>query len=127
MDLACIPSLWDEIETARREGRQPRVHPNGFLQLDLEPDKMSDGRHIAKRRLHIFDDRLPRQTVRTAVHDHIFDMSSFVLKGTVLNDTYIAVDDEEGDLEVYQAQEMKCTETNLVPSGRRVSLRLKHT
>ncbi len=125
--LACTPSLWDEIEQAHREGRKPRVHPNGFLQLDLEPDTTSTGRHIAKRRLHIFDDRLPRQSVRTAIHDHIFDMSSFVVKGTVLNDTYIAVPDEEGDLEIYQAQEAKCTETNLVPTGRRVSLKLKHT
>ncbi len=125
--LACTPSLWDEINQARREGRQPRVHPNGFLQLDLEPDRMSTGRPIAKRRLHIFDDRLPRQSVRTPIHDHIFDMSSFVIKGTVLNDTYVILDDEKGDLEVYQAQAAKCTETNLVPTGRRCTLRLKHT
>lgn len=124
--LACTPSLWDEIDEARREGRQSRVHPNGFLQLDLRPDTMSTGRHIAKRRLHIFDDRLPRQSVRTSIHDHIFDMSSFVVKGTVLNDTYVPVPDEEGDLEIYQAQEAKCTETNLVPTGQRVKLRLKH-
>lgn len=125
--LACTPALWDEINKTRREGRLPRVHPNGFLQLDLEPDRMSTGRPIAKRRLHIFDDRLPRQSVRTSIHDHIFDMSSFVLKGTVLNDTYVAVPDEEGDLEVYQAQEAKCTETNLVPTGQRYTLKLKHT
>lgn len=124
-ELACTPSLWDEIDQARREGRQPRVHPNGFLQLDLEPDRMSTSR--PKRQLHIFDDRLPRQTVRTLVPDHIFSMSSFVVKGIILNDTYVAVPDEEGDLEIYQAQEMKCTETNLVPTGERVTLKLKRT
>ncbi len=53
-------------------------------------------------------------------------MSSFVVRGTVLNDTYITVPDEEGDLEVYKAQEAKCTETSLVPTGQRIRLRLKH-
>jgi len=123
--LACTPSLTDEIQEAKDQGRLPRVHPNGFLQLDLRPDPA--GERIARRRLHIFDDRLPRQSVRTSIHDHIFDMSSFVVKGTVLNDTYLAVPDPEGDLEIYQAQEAKCTETNLVPTGRRCTLRLKHT
>jgi len=125
--LACTPSLTDEIQTAKNEGRLPRVHPNGFLQLDLEPDRMSTGRPIAKRRLHIFDDSLPRQEVRTTVHDHIFDMSSFVVKGTILNDTYVPVPDDDGDLEIYQAQEAKCTETNLVPTGKRCTLKLKKT
>jgi hypothetical protein len=127
MELACLPSLTDEIRDARNAGRTPRVHPNGFLQLDLEPDRMSTDRPIAKRRLHIFDDRLPRQSVRTSVHDHIFDMSSFVLKGTILNDTYVTVPDEEGDLEIHQAEAAKGMETNLVSTGHRCTLRLKHT
>lgn len=121
MVLACTPSLWDEIDKARREGRQPRVHPNGFLQLDLDPDPNLPQR---KRRLHIFDDRLPRQVVRTSVHDHIFDMGSFVMKGTVINDVYKLVLDEDGEFEVYKAQEAKCTETNLVPTGERVRMEI---
>ena len=124
MELACLPSLTDEIKEAYEAGRSPRVHPNGFLQLDLRADP---GLPERKRRLHIFDDELPRQVVRTSIHDHIFDMGSFVVKGTVLNDFYSVYPDPEGEYEVHQARETKCTETNLHSTGQRVSRRIKST
>jgi hypothetical protein len=122
--LACTPSLWDEINKARREGRQPRVHPNGFLQLDLDPDPSLPQR---KRRLHIFDDSLPRQVVRTSIHDHVFKMDSFCMKGTVINDVYRAVPDPEGEYEVHQAHATKGTETTLQGTGQRMRVEIERS
>jgi hypothetical protein len=50
----------------------PRVHPNGFIQLDLSPDH--------RRRLHIWHPDVPDQGVQS-IHDHVFDMESQVILG----------------------------------------------
>lgn len=92
----------------------PMVHPNGFLQLDLTGDRT--------KRLHVFDDSIPRQTQRTAIHDHIFDMTSHVLLGELFDNSYDAIADDDGDYEVHQARHVQCEETNLFPIGQRVRL-----
>lgn len=64
--------------------RNPRVHPNGFIQLDLDkPVETNSGHSGGHTRLHIWTDKLPRQKTRTAIHDHVFDMSSYILLGTL--------------------------------------------
>ena len=118
-------SIVDEIRESKDKGRLPRVHPNGFLQLDLRPDP--SGERVAKRRLHIFEDELPRQATRTPLHDHIFDMSSFVYQGMILNDTYIALPAFEGPFEIYQARDLTGAETKLEPTGKLVTAVLKRT
>jgi hypothetical protein len=88
-------SLRDEIAAARERGARPRVHQNGFLQLDLEPDQ--------SRRLHIFDDALPRQSVRSSLHDHTFDMASTVVRGAIWNEHWdILPDRYQWNGEVYE-------------------------
>ncbi len=62
-----------------------RVHPNGFIQVDL------DHRH----RLHVFHPRLPyRQRTYNPVHDHVFGFVSEVFSGRLVNACYSVVEDE---------------------------------
>jgi hypothetical protein len=103
-----LPSL---IENARSLGYRPRVHPNGFLQLNLI--------EAGSNRLHIWHPDLPKQTTRTAVHDHIFDMESVVKKG-VLGQTEIHYSLEHGGTptsEIYMAHYSEKSDSKLYPTG----------
>jgi hypothetical protein len=53
----------------------PRIHGNGFLQVDLDE----------RRRLHVWDHRFPRQRTDSSIHDHAFSFDSRVLAGTLIN------------------------------------------
>lgn len=99
------------VEHARSQGRRPRVHPNGFLQLDLADD--------GTRRLHIWHPDLPRQDVKTAIHDHIFDMVSFVHKGTLVQVELDFTLNHEGhpDHEIYMARYDGRSKSQLEPTG----------
>lgn len=67
----------------RSGGNVPRVHGNGFIQLDLDPG----------RRLHIWGHPdVRRQVVDTGIHDHRFAFVSRVLVGRVMNVEWGAVD-----------------------------------
>src|SRR4051812_43978314 len=61
------------IDSLRYLNTEPRVHPNGFIQLDLKPGL----------RLHVWDVQIKAQEPPTPVHDHIFDMRSQVLLGQI--------------------------------------------
>lgn len=80
-----------------RGGGNPRIHPNGFIQLDLEPVPASwhashqQGHSGAARRLHIWNPpgvKLPRQDTVHEIHDHVFDMRSTVVKGELWQRRY---------------------------------------
>jgi hypothetical protein len=58
----------------------PRVHPNGFIQLDLD----------AQHRLHVWHPRLGiRQDSYSPVHDHIFGFESFIYSGRLVHVAYL--------------------------------------
>lgn len=64
----------------------PRVHGNGFVQIDLGP----------RVRLHVWGDpRIPKQAVDVPIHDHSFGFVSYVLVGALENVVYemCALDD----------------------------------
>lgn len=84
-----------------------RVHGNGFIQIDIDDN----------RRLHIWDHRIPKQKVATPIHDHRFDFTSRVLKGTLWHTTYNIRYDEDGDYEIYIPEVRKGEDTILVSSG----------
>lgn len=68
-----------KLAELHKSGARPRVHGNGFIQLDLDED----------RRLHIWGHRLiPQQKVCTPIHDHVFGFESEVLVGRILNVIY---------------------------------------
>lgn len=115
MEELLTPQGYAEVrEFAERNGLAPEVHPNGFVQVPLRADRT--------RRLHLWHSDIPRQKVRTAIHDHIFDMYSLCIKGVMRNREFGAEPDPSGDYEVHQAQTVRCTETNLFPIEQRVRL-----
>ncbi len=56
----------------------PRLHGNGFIQLDLAHDQ----------RFHVWSPDLPRQSVSTQIHDHRFSFSSEVVLGLLSHTVY---------------------------------------
>lgn len=102
----------------RATGRKPRVHGNGFLQLDLN-DK-------GTKRLHIWHNDLPRQEVATPIHDHVFALRSEVLIGTLIHEELeIWSTIGTGTHKVYRArQEERTQNTILVPDEGEVMLKV---
>lgn len=90
-----------DFEQLRRDvathGKNPRVHPNGFIQLDIAPtedgwdESKKRGHSGASRRLHIWNPpgvELVRQQTKNEIHDHVFDMRSTVVKGRLMQTLY---------------------------------------
>lgn len=81
------------VERVKEDGRgNIRVHPNGFVQLDLIPvaedwhASYQKGHSGATLRLHIWnppEHDLPHQETVNEVHTHVFDMRSNVIVGTL--------------------------------------------
>lgn len=93
------------VTQARNEGRVPRVHGNGFIQLDLDPTT----------RLHVWGHPdIPRQSITSAIHDHVFDFRSEVLVGELHNYRYNVVADRDGVFRVYRPRVRQGEDTILV-------------
>lgn len=103
-----LPSL---VESARILDYRPRVHPNGFLQLNLVES--------GNTRLHIWHPDLPKQVTRTAIHDHIFDMDSTVKKGTLgqVEIHYSLEHNGNPTAEIYMARYSAKSDSKLEPTG----------
>ncbi len=98
------------IEWLRANGRNPRVHGNGFLQIDL-PDE---------QRLHVFGHPLlPRQVVATPIHNHRFGFESQVLRGCLINLTWGFCYDKSyrATHQGYVAKPREGEDTELIPIG----------
>ncbi len=99
------------LKAVRATGSVPRVHGNGFIQLDLTP----------RTRLHIWGDpRIPKQKVPTPIHDHVFGFESTVLVGRVINVVYIVNAHEHGDYRIYTPEIREREDTILKPTEIRV-------
>lgn len=109
----------------RESGARPRVHGNGFLQLDLTPDVY--GGQPGKR-LHIWHSDLPRQATKSSIHDHVFDMESVILCGKLTHVEFTADTTPEGEYSVYYAEaQPETNNTILATHGHRVDLRVTGT
>ena len=88
----------------RKEGARPRVHGNGFIQLDLDE----------RNRLHIWGDpEIPRQKVSTPIHDHVFGFDSVLVVGRLINIRYDWCPRVWGNMEVYEAECLEGNDTKL--------------
>lgn len=69
------------VEYLKALGRSPRVHPNGFVQFDIEPGVL---------RLNIWPDQgIEGHPGRVhPIHNHSFDLHSVILVGALTNVTY---------------------------------------
>ena len=91
----------EAVARVKEDGRgNPRVHPNGFIQLDLIPvaedwhASHQKGHSGATLRLHIWDPpghELPHQETVNEIHTHVFDMRSAVIRGTLMQRCYAFV------------------------------------
>lgn len=126
---------WFLARKALAAGNMPRVHPNGFIQLDLEPtDGWSKhaGHSGANRRLHIWNPpgiELPHQDTVNEVHDHVFDMESAVVKGTLVQRLYEFVEDTDiwPTHALYQAVYDQKSSSRLASTGRLGWLSIKES
>lgn len=117
-----IKSTLDRLELIRYDGARPRVHGNGFIQLDLDPEQ----------RLHIWGHPdIPKQEVATPIHDHVFGFHSEILVGRLVNVVYnflppstiIARD----TWAVHEARPRHGEDTVLEPTGECGAVRVAHT
>lgn len=111
-----LARAWNRVELAKLGDARPRVHPNGFVQLDL-----GDG-----MRLHVWPED-PHHFVPVAphpVHDHVFDMESTVVRGCLIQTVYAPRLEHGGkpSHEVLTANYHSATDSSLVRSGCGVSL-----
>ncbi len=93
---AKLPPYMDELRALGVVGHLPRVHPNGFIQLDLDE----------RRRLHVYHPALEvHQKTYHPIHDHIFSFVSMIYSGRLINVAYDAVSDKlRGTHVVWQAR-----------------------
>lgn len=101
------------VEILRSNGRQPRVHGNGFIQLDLT-DRV---------RLHAWGDRrIPKQQVDVPLHDHVFSFDSHVLLGKLQDQLFDVHESETGPYRAHRAALRHGQDTILVPEGGRLDI-----
>lgn len=102
------------LKRVRADGGRPRVHGNGFIQLDL----------TERSRLHIWGDpRIPRQKVATMIHDHVFGFKSTIIFGRLINVMYETLPHESGDFAVYAPEVRDREDTILRDTLLRVNIR----
>lgn len=111
-----------------RKGENPRVHPNGFIQLDLAAvaggwhETHQQGHSGASLRLHIWNPpgiELPHQHTVNEVHDHVFDMRSNVVKGGLSQKLYkfTTGTQQQATHELYRAVYGQGADSRLQPLG----------
>ena len=89
---------------------KPRMHPNGFIQINLNQD--------GSLRFHVWDDNpLPKQKTDNTIHDHVFDMHSTVLIGKLEHITFNFEVSSNGLYQVYTANYKSKENSILEASG----------
>lgn len=84
-----IWALKNAIDNRRFNDVKPRVHGNGFIQLDLGTDEQAE--FPGDIRMHVWGDpRIPKQDTPSTIHDHIFSFESTIIVGKLCNLTYDA-------------------------------------
>jgi hypothetical protein len=107
---ATMSTLYAEVIGTKVRGNRPRVHGNGFVQLDLTPS----------RRLHVWGDpRVPRQSVPSTIHDHTFSFRSVVYRGQLAHRVIGLYSDAKGAYSMYYAVTNHGEDTRLVKTRER--------
>ena len=119
-----LQTLFTPVFNEWKEQRTPRVHGNGFIQVNLDP--------AGDRRLHVWHRNTPQaQKVYTPIHNHAFDFTSQVLTGTMQNHVYTPRSTYNGLWNAYDAVKLPNSEdTILEPSTEYIgphSLRVSST
>ncbi len=98
------------LAAVRATGSRPRVHGNGFIQLDL----------TATTRLHVWHPSVPKQRVSTPIHDHVFSFDSLCIAGRLVNVIYrfveVEAEDPTAEFRLYTPQVREGCDTVLWPT-----------
>jgi hypothetical protein len=79
------------MDALRKLPQPPRLHPNGFIQLEI----------VEGLRFHVWPEKPIRvREPATPLHDHVFDLESTVLLGGLIDVAYEIDEHPEGDYEV---------------------------
>ena len=107
-----VQSIVEQVKAAHEEGKRPRVHGNGFVQLDLTD----------RKRLHVWGDhRIPRESIPSQIHDHTFSFKSTVILGQLIHRTILVAREPAGAYDLYQAVVNHGEDTRSVKQEGRVS------
>jgi hypothetical protein len=93
-------------------GRKPRVHPNGFVQFDIEPNIL---------RLNVWPaEPIPGHPGRIhPIHNHSFDLRSKIILGKLTNDVYVFEPAPGyGDMVLHTAQRVGTHDSILIPEAK---------
>ena len=105
-----LRDLLKTVRLAREVGAKPRVHGNGFIQLDLSE----------RKRLHIWGDRrVPCQAVPSTMHDHTFSFRSTVFRGQLVHRSIYLLPLAQGAYRKYTAVTNQGDDTRLIASEKR--------
>lgn len=101
-----------DFEWLRTVGENPRIHGNGFIQIDLKD---------SKSRVHVFGHpEVPRQRTPTPVHDHRWGFMSTILSGCLVNVNWtFHTDDRDEHTHFvcgYEPSQVGGEDTALIPS-----------
>ena len=103
-------------EYLRGLNTRPRVHNNGFIQLDLSQ----------RRRLHVWHFDIPENPENAPFHDHVFGFRSWALVGKLTNIIY-ELDFNKRDFEIYTPRITKGCDSALEPTGKFCGIKPKTT
>ena len=113
MNREWVRQALDDVVNAHNAGARPRVHGNGFVQLDLTD----------RRRLHVWGDpRIPRQVTPSQIHDHTFSFKSQIIIGQLVHRTMEPRPDPAGAYDLYKAVVRKGEDTYLGKEPGRFSV-----
>lgn len=113
-----LERLRNAVNRRKAMGWHPRVHGNGFIQLDLALDEHSE--YPGDVRLHVWGDpRIPRQKVASTIHDHIFTFQSEIVIGKLVNVKYaVYTETKTGNYKVYEPFVREGQDTGLADTKR---------
>jgi hypothetical protein len=104
--------LLEEVYCIAESGENPRVHGNGFIQLDL----------TLETRLHVWgDSRIPRQVVPSQIHDHAFSFTSRIVVGQIIHREIGLWANSKGAYDAYRPVKNVGEDTRLVKFPMRYS------
>lgn len=113
MTRLTLPGTLNELKGA--VDSPPRVHPNGFIQLDLTENL----------RLHVWHPSLPyRQRTYHPIHDHVFGLISNVYSGRLIHVQYGTEPDPFGSHIIWNVQAIEGGEESVLRPRDSQRLRL---
>lgn len=95
----------------------PRLHPLNFVAMRISDEKGTS------LRLHLWDQRFRFGQESFEIHDHSFDLDSYVVQGSVEQVTYEIEPDDDGDSDVFAVRYSPEGSSMLEPTSRGASLR----